>query len=293
MQVLLIQLALSSSAASAEEITASAFLVAASTEPALADEPEAAVAADDDEETPGGDDSVKEEKEAVRSGKTDSKSADSKEKRRKKVIKTIQPKTFMKLHRYEVGPSIGFVANDPFLNRYIIGGVFDYHATEIFAIEAQIAYSPILGQGGCEDPDWKALSCQLLTENSVSPDISRLTAHGNLGLQYAPIYGKAAVGHKIIAFDIYGTLGLGFTQTEDDLVALQAEGEDDAIRTQMQLHPTTTIAGGARVAFSELLAVRAEVKSMTYIETVKSTTLEMKNNLIVQANLSFFFPGMK
>jgi len=32
---------------------------------------------------------------------------------------------------------------------------------------------------------------------------------------------------------------------------------------------------------------------MTYIETVKSTTLEMKNNLVIQANVSFFFPGMK
>lgn len=263
-------------------------IVAAEGDVAAEDE---SVAAEDDEDS-GDEDSVKEETAAVKSGKTDDKSA-SKEKRRKKIIKTIQPKTFMKLHRYEVGPSLGFVANDPFLNRYIIGGVFDYHATEIFAIEAQIAYAPILGQGGCEDPDWKALSCQLLTENSVSPDISRLTAHGNLGLQYAPIYGKAAVGQKIIAFDIYGTLGLGITQTEDDLVALQAEGEEDAIRTQSQVHPTTTIAGGARVAFSELLAVRAEVKSMTYIETVKSTTLEMKNNLIVQANLSFFFPGMK
>lgn len=282
MQVLLLNLALAATSARADDVTPT---------PA-AEAPVQAVAADDDEDS-GDEDSVKEEKDAVKSGKTETTSSEPKEKRRKKVIKTIQPKTFMKLHRYEVGPSLGFVANDPFLNRYILGGVFDYHATEIFAIEAQIGYAPILGQGGCEDPDWKALSCQLLTENSVSPDISRLTAHGNLGLQYAPIYGKAAVGHKIIAFDIYGTLGLGITATEDDLVALQAEGEEDAIRTQSELHPTTTIAGGARVAFSELLAVRAEVKSMTYIETVKSTTLEMKNNLIVQANLSFFFPGMK
>ena len=41
------------------------------------------------------------------------------------------------------------------------------------------------------------------------------------------------------------------------------------------------------------LAVRLEGKSMSYIETVNSTTLEMKNNFIVQANVSFFFPGMK
>lgn len=254
-------------------------------------EPTDAVAQDEDED----EESVKSQKDAVKSGKAEPKKAEE-PKRRKKVIKTIQPKTFMKLHRYEIGPSLGFVANDPFLNRYIIGAVFDYHATEIFAVEVQAAYSPILGQGGCTDFDWKPLSCQLLEKNSVSPDISRLTAHGNVGLQFAPIYGKVASGDNIIAFDIYGTVGLGVTATEDDLVALQADDESPegpAHRTQYQVHPTTVMGGGARVAFSETVAVRAEVKSMTYIEVVKSTTLEMKNNLIVQANVSFFFPGMK
>jgi len=262
---------------------------------ALASEPEAFVlqpfVAEDDEATDDDDpeDSVKAEKAAVKAGEKQV----TEEKVKKKVIKTIQPKTFMKLHRYEVGPSIGFVANDPFLNRYIFGGVFDYHVTEIFAIEAQVGYAPILGDGGCDDPDWKPLSCQLLEKNSVSPDISRLTAHGSLGLQFAPIYGKTAVGDKIIAFDIYGTFGAGFTNTVDDLVALQAVGVEEAELTEDQIHPTTTIGGGARIAFSELMALRTEVKSMTYIEVVKSETLEMKNNLVVQANVSFFFPGMK
>ena len=253
-----------------------------------------AVAQGDEEEED--EDSVKSEQEAVKSGKVESARKTQEPKRRKKVIKTIQPKTFMKLHRYEIGPSLGFVANDPFLNRYIMGAVFDYHVTEIFAIESTVAYSPVLGVGGCEDPDWKPLSCQLLEKNSVSPDISRLTAHGAIGLQFAPIYGKVAAGNNIIAFDIFGTIGIGVTATEDDIVALQAEDEPPdgpAHRTASQVHPTTVMGGGARIAFSESVALRAEVKSMTYIETVKSTTLEMKNNLIVQTNVSFFFPGMK
>jgi outer membrane beta-barrel protein len=251
-----------------------------------------AVAQDDDED----EESVKSERDAVKSGKVASAKKVEEPKRRKRVIKTIQPKTFMKLHRYEIGPSLGFVANDPFLNRYILGAVFDYHVTEIFAVEATAAYSPVLGQGGCDDPDWKPLSCQLLEKNSVSPDISRLTAHGSVGLQFAPIYGKVAAGNSIIAFDIYGTIGLGLTATEDDIVALQAEDEASdgpAHRTANQVHPTTVMGGGARIAFSETVALRAEVKSMTYIETVKATTLEMKNNLVIQTNVSFFFPGMK
>ena len=248
--------------------------------------------AQDDEDAP--EDSVKSERDAVKSGKatTTTTALPDEEEKRRRIIKTIQKKNFMKIHRYEVGPSLGFVANDPFLNRYIIGAVVDYHITEIFAAELQLGYAPILGKGGENDPDWKPLSKQLLLENSVSPDISKLTAHGSLALAFSPIYGKAAVGRSIIAFDVYGYFGLGVTQTQDDLVALQNDGAE-AVATQNQVHPTTVMGGGARVAFNQGVAVRVEGKSMSYIETVNSTTLEMKNNLIIQANVSFFFPGMK
>ena len=251
------------------------------------------LAADDDEDPLGSDpDTVRAEKEAVKKGSSKTEESDE-EKSKRRVIKTIQKKNFMKLHRGEVGPFFGFVANDPFLNRYILNVVADYHLTEVFAIEAQLGYAPILGQGGEDDPDWKPLSKQLLLRNSVSPDISKLTAHGHVALTYAPIYGKVAVGRSIINFDIYGGFGLGATQTSDDLVALQAENDAAAIDTQNQWHPTTVITVGARVAFTPTIAARIEGKSMSYIETVSSTTLEMKNNLILQFGATFFFPGMK
>lgn len=251
------------------------------------------VAQDDDDDPLGGDpDTVRSEKEAVKKASSTT-SEDGSDRSKRRVIKTIQKKNFMKLHRGEVGPFFGFVANDPFLNRYILNVVADYHLTEVFAIEAQLGYAPILGEGGEDDPDWKPLSKQLLLRNSVSPDISKLTAHGHLGLTYAPIYGKVAVGRSIINFDIYGGFGLGATQTTDDLVALQAQNEPDAIATQNQWHPTTVITVGARVAFTPTIAARIEGKSMSYIETVSSTTLEMKNNFILQLGATFFIPGMK
>jgi len=266
----------------------------ASTEVSGASDPVIYLAQDDDDDSP--DDSVKSERDAVKKGTatattTTSSSSDTKEKKR--VIKTVQKKNFIKVHRFEFGPSLGFVANDPFLNRYIVGGVADYHLTEVFAAELDLGYAPILGAGGQDDPDWKELSKQLLLKNSVSPDISKLTAHGSFGLAFSPIYGKAAVGKKIIIFDIFGHFGLGFTMTQDDLIALQAEGDPAAILTQNEVHPTTVIGGGARVAFSQGVAVRLEGKSMSYIEDVNSTTLEMKNNVIIQASLSFFVPGME
>ncbi|NOY24965.1 MAG: hypothetical protein GXP62_03745, partial [Oligoflexia bacterium] len=121
------------------------------------------------------------------------------ETRRKTVIKTLQRKNFMKLGRWEVSPHLAFVANDPFLNRYILGTGVGYHLTEIFELELSVDYSPDFGSA-----DWKALTHQIIDKNSMSPDISKLTFASSGSFLFSPIYGKVAVGHRIIAFDIYG-----------------------------------------------------------------------------------------
>ena len=212
------------------------------------------------------------------------------EQRRRRVIKTLQAKNFLKIGRFEISPHVGFVANDPFLNRYIGGAGAGYHATEIFEIELDFAFAPDLGT-----TDWKPLTKQLVNENRVSPDISKLLYYGSLSFGFSPIYGKVAVvGRKIILFDIFGSFGMGAARTQDDLEALQAEqGDQRAEATASQIHPTTNLGGGLRVIFSENVAARLEAKSLIYIETVQSTTLEMKNNLILQASVSIFIPGMR
>ena len=207
----------------------------------------------------------------------------------RRVIKTIQSKTFLKLGRWELSPHVAFVSNDPFLNRYIVGTGIGYNLTEIFAIEGMLDFSPDLGTG-----DWKPLTTQLVEENHVSPDISKLNLFGSACFVFSPIYGKAAIsGRKLINFDIYGKFGMGATRTSDDLEALQAVGDPRAEATQFQVHPTTNFGGGARIIFNENLAMRVEGRSMVYIETVNATTLEMKNNLLIQGAVSIFFPALK
>lgn len=209
--------------------------------------------------------------------------------KKRKVIKTIQRKNFLKLGRLEFSPHAATVVNDPFLNRYIVGAGLGYHLTEVFAIEASFDFAPDLGDG-----DWKPLTHQLVEENSVSPDISKLTLFGALTFQYSPIYGKVAVvGNKIILFDIYGAFGMGATRTRDDLEALQATEDPRAQATENQVHPTTNLGGGLRIIFGENIAARLEGRSLIYIETVNATTLEMKNNFIVQASAAFFFPNLR
>lgn len=210
---------------------------------------------------------------------------ESKEKRRRRVIKTLQRKTFMKIGRTEVGLGAGLVTNDPFINRYIVRLDGTYHFTEVAAIQIGAGFSPNLGRG-----DWKGITKQIVLNNSVTPDISKIQFYGDVTLQYAPIYGKlAAPGNKIINFDIFGLIGSGIVQTADDLDALGCDLEDPACTdSASQIHSTLNYGGGIRVVFGKNIALRVEGRGISYIEVIESTNLEMKNNMLFMLKVSYF-----
>ncbi|TVQ91788.1 MAG: outer membrane beta-barrel domain-containing protein [Deltaproteobacteria bacterium] len=202
-------------------------------------------------------------------------------------IKVLQKKNFLKIGKVEAGGHLGFVSNDPFINRYIVGGNVGYHFTEVLSAELSGSFSPDFGEG-----DWKPITRQIIENNKVSPDISKIIWAVNATAQFAPIYGKIAIlGGQIIIFDIYGLFGMGITGTRDDLEAIQCAGIEGTpcVLTANQVHPTTTLGGGFRVAFSDRFATRIEGRSLSFIETLNGTSLEMKNNFIIQASATFFF----
>jgi outer membrane beta-barrel protein len=198
-----------------------------------------------------------------------------------RTIKTLQPKSVLKMGRSEISPHVGWVTNDPFVERRLIGASYTHHLTEIFAAELSFTYSPDFGEG-----DWTDLTRQLVNENRVSPDISKIQYFGSASLQFAPFYGKIAIsGDRIIHFDLFGAFGVGSVNTRDTF------HEDDLDEsTVVEFHATTNYGGGARVMFSDTFAVRLEGRSLAYIETVNDLTLEMKNNFLILGSASFFFP---
>lgn len=210
------------------------------------------------------------------------------EQQRKRVIQTFQRKNFLKIGRWELTPGVGFVTNDPFINRYLLNVAIAYHPTEVFGVEGSITFSPNLGEG-----DWKAVTKQIITENGVTPDISKIQLYADGNFQFSPIYGKVALGpSRIIAFDVFGVFGTGAVQTLDDLKALGKTTDELAIATESQWHPSLNYGGGIRVIFSESFAARLEGRGLSYIEVIESNTLEMKNNFTLLASGSIFFPGM-
>jgi outer membrane beta-barrel protein len=208
---------------------------------------------------------------------------------KKRVIKTLQKKTFLKIGRHEGAIGAGFVTNDPFINRYMLNSSYTYHVTEIFGVEFMGAYAFDFGQ-----KDWKAITKQIVTENQVTPDISKIGAMGAMSFTFSPIYGKVAVmGRNIVNFDIYASFGSGVVATNDDLEALQKPDVPIAVNTQKQLHPTLNYGGGIRMIFNPSFALRVDARGQSFIEVLESTTLEMKNNMTVAVSAAFFIPGMK
>jgi len=242
------------------------------------------------------DETVAEEREAVEEGRIDGtpgvrgeSALDLEEdaRREKRTIKVLQKKNFLKIGKIEVGPHLGFVTNDPFLNRYLLGGNAAYHVTEVLAFELTGTFSPDFGDG-----DWKPIVTQLEENNNVLPDISKMLWNATVTAQFSPIYGKIAVlGGNIIVFDFYGMFGFGLAGTTDDTEALGCDGgETDPCQiTANQVHATSTLGGGFRVAFSKRFATRIEGRTISYIETLDGTSLEMKNLFTLQASATFFF----
>jgi outer membrane beta-barrel protein len=185
-----------------------------------------------EEETATPEPTNRQEKEALLADEPDVQLPD--EDRRKPIIQTFQQKTFLKIGRYEAAPHIGFVTNDPFVNRYLVGAGLTYHVTEIFGVELSGTFSPDFG-----DADRKPITDQIIEFNEVTPDISKIQFYVNGNFQFSPIYGKVAVGRgKIIVFDVFGLFGTGVVNTRDDLAALGATENPAALATESQFHPT-------------------------------------------------------
>lgn len=200
-----------------------------------------------------------------------------------RIIKTVQPKRYTKMGRPEATVHLGAAVNDPFVVRYMLSGGIGLHLTEIFAIEGGFDFSPDLGRA-----DWKPITVQLVDNNHVSPGISRWMWSGQGAMVLAPIHGKAAIrGVALGDFEVFGRFGMALVHTEDDEETLADEGALYGQATRSQSHLSSVYGGGVRLFFSQRTTLRLEARTVTYIETVEGGTLQMKNNLVLQAGVGW------
>ncbi|MEC7984460.1 MAG: outer membrane beta-barrel domain-containing protein [Myxococcota bacterium] len=185
-------------------------------------------------------------------------------------------KRMQSLSGHQVEAGVSTITNDPFLYRRGISTAYTFYPREMFAFKAVAEFYPDFG-----DADWKPLTKQLVEQNSVSPDISKMQAlaYGTIGIE--PLYYHANGHRGFLGFNA----GLGMVQTVDDLSALQAEEDVRAISSQIQNH-LLNVFGIYTGVSTKRIGLAIHLDSMMYIETVNATTLEMKNNLALKARVT-------
>ena len=193
-----------------------------------------------------------------------------------KLLHKSQAQQYRTTPYAEIG--LGNVINDPFLNRYLFIAGYTHYLRKTFNVKLNAKYSPDLG-----DADWKPLTKQLVEENGISPDISKMGLMVSAAMGFEPY--NVYVSGRRLTFGFTG--GMGIIQTVDDLSALQAEEDERAQSTQVQFHPMA-IYGPYFLMDLGKVGVSFNLTSKIHIETVNGTTLEMKNNLCPDIRAVFF-----
>lgn len=227
---------------------------------------------------------------------------EDKKSKKKRLVKVIQRKFFLKYRRLEVAPHVGYVGNDNFIRRLHLGLGIAYHINDILGIELNVGYMPNLGA-----TDYKPLTLRFQREDEVVPDISRVVFSGLVGATVSPIYGKVELGAlRIINYDLFFTAGAGVVHTVDDTAIIKSpcdgltprerKGDDqreNGCYLVDQWHFASFFGGGIRIVFNKWIGIKLDVRNITHIEQAwrsGDVGLEMKHSLLVSFGASFFLP---
>lgn len=215
----------------------------------------------------------------------------------------VQNRFFLKQERFEFSPIIGFVPNDPMVNRITGGILVAYHFSESLAAEGAFIYSPDLGVA-----DVKGLTKTLVyiassgtTNVEFQQPLDKLELGATFAVRWSPIYGKISlIGEGVVNFDVYGTAGLGMLSTNlyyaqydpTNFVTLEAQGR--------QLRVPFNLGFGINFFANQSVAIKIDARSYLYQgpkpqydPDVAVTENRLYNTLITSFGASVFFPKMK
>jgi outer membrane beta-barrel protein len=222
----------------------------------------------------------------------------------------VENRFFLKENRFEITPQAGYVPNNPFARRYMGGATLGFHLNEVLSLQAQLLYSPDLG-----DNDVKGLTDVLLQRayqadsatNFQQPlDKAALTAA--FGVAWSPLYGKISlIGETVLNFDFYVFGGAGIVSKRNFVAKYRPEGDQDG--DYLALEPAAQfseakfapfVGVGQNYFVNRLMAVKLDVRAGFYVDNkpqydpaVPVNEQRLYNNVIATAGLGFFFPNMK
>ena len=183
-------------------------------------------------------------------------------------VAVIQRRFLPKTGRFEAFGGASVVMNDAFFLNYGINGRLAYYFRERYGVEF---LASLLTNSTRQVTDDLYNKRHVKTTAFVTP-----TNYYGLDFKWVPIYGKMSWRNKnIIPFDLYFSLGLGSTTTN-----------------QGGSSPTLHLGTGQVFAKTQSMAFRWDF-SWNMFNTTSSTGggSTLYNNLFLSLGMSFFFPG--
>jgi hypothetical protein len=191
------------------------------------------------------------------------------------VPETAAPPTLA--HRTEVALSASAMMGGAATTRGAVGARVGRHVSDPFSLEAWGLLSPGTTSG------WRPpLTTQLLPEQPFDLVTVRSAAAGTV--HFTPLRGSLVAGRRTLAIGAYGLVGFGAAHTLENEAALQCDSGDPCAETLSQVHPTTNLGGGIRVASSRMIG-RVELRRMAWIENLGGTGLEARREVIAELSV--------
>lgn len=227
--------------------------------------------------------------------------------------RAVENRFFLKEKRFEISPVLGYVPNNPFARRYMVGGIFGFHFNELLSAQAEIMFSPDLGEN-----DLKGLTSVLLErayqansggEGGIAfqQPLDKAALTGAFGVAWAPLYGKInLVGEKVLNFDFYLFLGGGMISKKNFVATFDEAGYQAGtdivtltpLDNEVEFGPYVGI--GQNYFLNRVMAVKIDLRAAFYIDNqpqydpnVPVDGLRLYNNVIASGGVGFFFPNMK
>ncbi|HEX8435541.1 outer membrane beta-barrel domain-containing protein [Archangium sp.] len=194
-------------------------------------------------------------------------------------VQPVSGHLFLKKGRFEFSPSATLSLTDAFFSKYIFGATLTYHPMETLGVSLRAGYS-IPTVSGTAQICKVAEGCNLPTLAELrergAPGEIRLI--GGLDVQWAPIYGKISLlAERFLHFDLYGVGGV---------TAVQYRGPAQSAL----LTPGGNVGVGMRFFVNRWMTVRTEFRDLIYVEKAVNPTQMLRNQLLFELGVSFFFP---
>jgi len=200
-------------------------------------------------------------------------------------VKSVQRKTFDKKHHFELAPHVGITLNDPYYEKYTIGGSLIFHFSDHLALGAR--FDKLIVQ---TSENVATAKRELQSRLPVSKPQYGAAAD----FYWTPVYGKASLFNSIIHFDVFAVVGAGMMVSQTS----SADSDDPAIQANPLFnqgpHPAFDIGVGQRFAFNSVVALEWELLETLYTDTPGGVgSSQIQRVMSLNAGFSFFLPPIR